>query len=177
MQPMHARARRMAALVFGAILALAAGPAPAQINARAAADLAVQVDAAARSANAGAAPIRGRLTRAQAATAHDIGASLARDRNVAAVARQWQGLVTSGGFGTGDVNALVLLIMQEALEQTNAHKKAYLEKLKGLGDDAQLANVDLQNTLQKQQQLLQMLSNISKEMHDTAMAVIRKIGG
>jgi hypothetical protein len=51
------------------------------------------------------------------------------------------------------------------------------EKLNTIGDDAQLANVDLQNILQKQQQLLQMLSNISKMNHDTAMAIIRKIGG
>ena len=50
------------------------------------------------------------------------------------------------------------------------------EKLKSIGDDAQLANIDLQNTLQKQQQTIQILSNISKVLHDTAMAVIRKIG-
>ncbi|MDP7037868.1 MAG: hypothetical protein QGI45_01815, partial [Myxococcota bacterium] len=51
------------------------------------------------------------------------------------------------------------------------------EKLNSVGDDAQLANVDLQNMLQKQQQTLQMMSNISKMLHDTAQAVIRKIGG
>lgn len=51
------------------------------------------------------------------------------------------------------------------------------EQLNSIGDDAQLANVDLQNMLQKQQQTLQMMSNISKMLHDTAMAVIRKIGG
>jgi hypothetical protein len=44
-------------------------------------------------------------------------------------------------------------------------------------DDAQLANVDLQNMLQKQQQTLQMMSNISKMLYDTATAVIRKLGG
>lgn len=51
------------------------------------------------------------------------------------------------------------------------------EHLNSVGDDAQLANVDLQNILQKQQQTLQMMSNISKMLHDTAMSVIRKIGG
>jgi hypothetical protein len=51
------------------------------------------------------------------------------------------------------------------------------DKLNTVGDDAQLANVDLQNCLQKQQQTLQMMSNISKMLYDTAMAVIRKIGG
>ena len=50
-------------------------------------------------------------------------------------------------------------------------------KLNSIGDDAQLANVDLQNILQKQQQTLQMMSNISKTLFDTAMSVIRKMGG
>jgi|WetSurMetagenome_2_1015567.scaffolds.fasta_scaffold298261_2 hypothetical protein len=46
-----------------------------------------------------------------------------------------------------------------------------------VGDDAQLANVDMQNCLQKQQQTMQMMSNISKLTSDTMMSVIRKIGG
>jgi hypothetical protein len=50
------------------------------------------------------------------------------------------------------------------------------ERLATVGDDAQLANIDLQNMLQKQQQTLQMISNISKMLHDTAMAVVRNIG-
>jgi hypothetical protein len=49
--------------------------------------------------------------------------------------------------------------------------------LAGLDRDAQLANVDLQNALQKQQQTLQMMSTISKMLADTAQAVVRKIGG
>lgn len=55
--------------------------------------------------------------------------------------------------------------------------KKWEDKLNDVGDDAQLANVDLQNILQKQQQTLQMMSNISKMLYDTAMAVIRKMGG
>ncbi len=51
------------------------------------------------------------------------------------------------------------------------------QKLATVGDDAQLANIDLQNVLQKQQQVLQMLSTISALVHDSAMAIIRKIGG
>ncbi|MBI5507585.1 MAG: hypothetical protein HY903_02415 [Deltaproteobacteria bacterium] len=51
------------------------------------------------------------------------------------------------------------------------------QQLNSVGDDAQLANVDLQNVLQKQQQTMQLLSTISKMLHDTALAVIRKIGG
>jgi uncharacterized protein YpuA (DUF1002 family) len=57
-------------------------------------------------------------------------------------------------------------------------KKTYDWKraLDALGDDAQLANVDLQNILQKQQ-TLQMFSNISKMLYDTLQPVIRKMGG
>ena len=51
------------------------------------------------------------------------------------------------------------------------------ERLATTGDDAQLANIDLQNALQKQQQTFQMLSNIAKINHDTAMAVIRNLKG
>ena len=58
-----------------------------------------------------------------------------------------------------------------------AHITALETRLNSLGDDAQLANVDLQNILQKQQQTLQMMSNISKMLYDTAQSVIRKMGG
>jgi hypothetical protein len=65
--------------------------------------------------------------------------------------------------------------------KTKADLQASINKweadLASIGDDAQLANIDLQNALQKQQQTLQTMSNVSKMMHDTAMAVIRKIGG
>ena len=66
------------------------------------------------------------------------------------------------------------IITTEALA---AEMLKWEEKLNSIGDDSQLANVDLQNVLQKQQQTLQMMSNISKMLHDTATAVIRKIGG
>ena len=49
-------------------------------------------------------------------------------------------------------------------------------ELNSVGDDAQLADIDLQNVLLKQQETLQMLSNISKELNDEALAVIRKVG-
>ena len=55
--------------------------------------------------------------------------------------------------------------------------RRYTDALMTVGDDAQLANVDLQNVLQQAQQYLQMLGNISKMNHDNAMATIRKIGG
>ena len=53
----------------------------------------------------------------------------------------------------------------------------YNRLLQAVGNDAQLANIDMQSVLQKQQQTLQMMSNISKQLKDTAMAIIRKLGG
>ncbi len=61
-------------------------------------------------------------------------------------------------------------------DELDNYIKSLEEKMSSVGDDAQLANVDLQNTLQTQQQTLQMMSNISKMLNDTAMATIRKIG-
>lgn len=73
-----------------------------------------------------------------------------------------------------------VLITLDPDNATKSQLKKYLEDLENqlqtAGNDAQLANIDLQNVLQKQQQLVQMLSNISKVLHDTASAVIRKIG-
>lgn len=45
-----------------------------------------------------------------------------------------------------------------------------------VGEDAQVANVDLQNMLQQREQVLRQMSDTGKAMHDGAMAVIRKIG-
>jgi chromosome segregation ATPase len=51
------------------------------------------------------------------------------------------------------------------------------ETLNTVGDDAQLANVDLQNILQKQQQTLQMMSNVMKTLHDAAKSAIQNMKG
>jgi hypothetical protein len=48
------------------------------------------------------------------------------------------------------------------------------QELTSTEGDAQLANLDLQNALQKQQPLLQTLCNVSKLLHDTAMAVTER---
>jgi hypothetical protein len=66
---------------------------------------------------------------------------------------------------------------REALGDVDSYIKDWEDKLNAVGDDAQLANVDLQNMLQKEQQTLQMMSNISKLLYDTALSIIRKIGG
>ena len=64
----------------------------------------------------------------------------------------------------------------ETMKEFDEYIEKLEEQLASAGDDAQLANIDLQNVLQKQQQTLQTMSNVSKILHDTALAVIRKIG-
>ncbi len=58
-------------------------------------------------------------------------------------------------------------------DQLTNHVEKLEQQLMTVGDDAQLANVDLQNMLQRQQQTLQTMSNMSKVLHDTAMSVIK----
>jgi hypothetical protein len=78
------------------------------------------------------------------------------------------------GFGA---DAIVSYCMTPPYQQLRRDVQTLTSKLESVGDDAQLANVDLQNVLQKQQQTLQMMSNISKMLYDTAISVIRKMGG
>lgn len=76
---------------------------------------------------------------------------------------------TLNAFGSADTTS------PGFFEQLEGKKKDLEKSLNSVGDDAQLANVDLQDKLQKQQQALQKVSNISKTYHDTAMSVIRKM--
>lgn len=46
-----------------------------------------------------------------------------------------------------------------------------------MGEDAQLMQLELQDMMQKQQQLMSMMTNMSKMMHDVAMSIIRNMGG
>jgi hypothetical protein len=94
----------------------------------------------------------------------EIGRGLAADPGSREALARWSALVEGELRAGRDPTRLIPRILEDA-------------QLESMGDDAQLANVDLQNTLQKQQQTLQTLSNISKALHDTAMAVIRKMGG
>lgn len=65
-------------------------------------------------------------------------------------------------------------ITREALEQLVKDLETELELT---GTDQQMAAADVQNALQQQQQALQLMSNMSKMLHDVAMAIIRNIGG
>ena len=77
---------------------------------------------------------------------------------------------------TGPLQWMAPEVISRGYADTQVQIAAIQEQLSSVGDDAQLANIDLQNALQKQQQTLQTMSNVSKMLHDTAMAVIRKIG-
>lgn len=55
--------------------------------------------------------------------------------------------------------------------------KDYDARLTSLAEEEQLMQINLQTEIEKQQQTIQTISRISKLLNDTAMAVIRKIGG
>ncbi|MEC9464523.1 MAG: hypothetical protein VX834_01985 [Myxococcota bacterium] len=88
--------------------------------------------------------------------------------------------VALGGFGMSSQTETDHAWMKSETIDTETQRDDYVkaleDRLNSVGDDAQLANVDLQNCLQKQQQLISMMSNISKTLHETAMAIIRKMG-
>jgi hypothetical protein len=70
-----------------------------------------------------------------------------------------------------------VVALEAQTDAVQAKMAEFEETLNTVGDDAQLANVDLQNILQKQQQMFQMLSNIIKTLHDTATTAIRNLKG
>ena len=63
----------------------------------------------------------------------------------------------------------------ETPAELEALLETWEETLTTIGEDGQAANVDLQNMLQKMRQSLQMMSNVSKALSDTALSVIRKM--
>lgn len=76
----------------------------------------------------------------------------------------------------GDDEPFVLgpVVVQSA-EQWRKELKKWEDELASVEKDAQLANIDLQNALQRQQQVMQLMTNVSKQLHDQAMAIIKKI--
>lgn len=75
----------------------------------------------------------------------------------------------------------VIISPNTGIVKTERERQDYLRylqaQLNAVGDDAQLANIDLQNVLQQQQQFVQMISNISKLLSDAAMDTVKKMGG
>ncbi|MDH5784137.1 MAG: hypothetical protein OEZ16_00845 [Chromatiales bacterium] len=61
--------------------------------------------------------------------------------------------------------------------ELEAEIRALKEQLNTASDDATMANIDLQNTLHKQQQTIQTLESVNKTIQDTADNTTRKIDG
>ncbi len=83
-------------------------------------------------------------------------------------------------YTTLKINQLASVDTSELSENTgqlNKKIEEMEEKLNTMGEDQQLAQIDLQNKLQQSQQLIQTMSNVSKMMYDTVMSIVRKIGG
>jgi hypothetical protein len=62
------------------------------------------------------------------------------------------------------------------VEELDAHIADLQNMLASTGEDMQISQLELQNMMQRQQQVMNVLSNLSKALHETSMAIIRKIG-
>jgi hypothetical protein len=82
-------------------------------------------------------------------------------------------------FNQNQKDSESITITQGKIITTNEDLIDYIHELEELldeiGNDSQLADIDLQNALQRQQEMIKMLSNIEKALHDTATAIIKKI--
>jgi len=80
-------------------------------------------------------------------------------------------------YSSHDAEAIVRFCLEPTIAALRGGLQASrqaLERLNAAGGDAQ-ANVDLQNTLQKQQQAFQTISNVMKTKHDTAKNSISNV--
>lgn len=114
----------------------------------------------------------------KAAATDPRSAKLAREMNAEVVASGrtiHTARSTLKNGAAGQLEALSKSLSLHAARLTQLRKE--LLDLASAGKGDQLAKVDLQSALQKQQRMLQLMSRISKLLHDTAMAVKRKIGG
>ena len=78
-------------------------------------------------------------------------------------------------FVSGKYPKLGFTLTMMNKEEVDTYIEFLEQTLVTVGDDAQLANIDLQNNLQRLTQTTVMLSSISKNLHDTAMAIIRNL--
>jgi hypothetical protein len=67
------------------------------------------------------------------------------------------------------------VIMFYSLNEIDKNLRQEIKELQGMSDVSQLDMMKLQDAMNKQAQLMQMMSNLMKMMHDTQMAIIRNI--
>lgn len=102
-----------------------------------------------------------------------VGARLARRGFDAAADAAWRALVRDAAPALGrDPEPLVQAVLLEAYLTTQRDLEALVEET---GNDDRLARMDLENARERRRRTLRMLSDIAGLLHDTGMAVIRKI--
>ncbi len=73
------------------------------------------------------------------------------------------------------INKSTLSKMKKELTEEEEKMQELEKKFNDVDDDAELANIDLQDMLRKQQETIQMMSEIAKMLHSTGVAVVRKM--
>lgn len=103
-----------------------------------------------------------RLTHRDRAVVADLGRRVRAGATYEEIRADWTALLGRTKVSSEeDVGELTRWVMREAYG--------------GSGEDGQLFNIELQNSLQKQQQTMQMMSNMQKARHDAAMNSIRNV--
>ena len=88
--------------------------------------------------------------------------------------------VNAANFHQSVENEINKIFPQLKLEEFNIVKfiliQKWLKELQNADDDGKMAYIDIQTALQKQQQTIQLMTNVSKMTRDVSMGIIRKIG-
>lgn len=103
-----------------------------------------------------------RLTHRDRAVVADLGRRVRGGATFEDIRADWTALVGRAGVSSQeDVDELTRWVMREAYADG--------------GESGELANIELQDSLQKQQQTLRLMSNMQKAKHDAAMNSIRNM--
>ncbi|MBC7794798.1 MAG: hypothetical protein H7Z43_13925, partial [Clostridia bacterium] len=82
---------------------------------------------------------------------------------------------------TDQANALPGHLSDAIKKELSDKVQSVLDNLKdqfdAQGQDVHLMQIDLQNAMQKSQELMTMITNMSKMVHETMMSIIRNAGG
>jgi hypothetical protein len=114
-----------------------------------------------------------------------IAAAYAKSLNRSALRHRWTGFIRNekrrGRISSQKETKILVNVMDRYIRTQLQTRQFALARTRmapsNTGEDAQLANLELQKSLQQLQQTLQVMSNISKMLHDSAMSVIRNWEG
>jgi hypothetical protein len=118
------------------------------------------------------------LTAAQRIQLDAVAAAL-QGANLELAHAEWQMFVSGAFRSAADfrLSLAMLYALNAGIVRPNPQIGRAISLLHAIGNDAQLATVELQDELRKQEQALHVLATTFRELDDTAMQVISKMRG